>query len=84
MNTQANARPPRQRPEAMIIRPRDVMALLCMSRHGLSRMIQDEGFPAPIQLGPRSAGFLKAEVDAWIEARKAKRDASDRPQNPCV
>lgn len=49
------------------------MALLSVSRHGLSRMIQDEGFPKPIQLGPRSQGFLKEEVHAWIETRKAAR-----------
>jgi len=60
------------------------MAMMSVSRHGLTRMISDEGFPAPIQLGPRSAGFLKAEVEAWIEGRKAKREASDRPQTPCV
>ncbi|GLJ00468.1 AlpA family transcriptional regulator [Sphingobium sp. BS19] len=63
----------RSRPPAIIIRPRDVMALLCVSRHGLSRMMQDEGFPMPIKLGPRSLGYLKREVDAWLEARMAAR-----------
>ncbi len=63
----------RPRPASIIIRPRDLMSLLSVSRHGLRRMVEDEGLPAPIQLGPRSVGFLKAEVDAWIDARKAAR-----------
>ncbi len=66
---------PKARPASIIIRPRDLMALLSVSRHGLARMIEDEGFPAPIQLGPRSVGYLKAEVDAWLESRKLARAA---------
>ena len=66
----------RARPAAIIIRPRDLMAMLSVSRHGLARMVADEGLPAPIQLGPRSLGFLKAEIDAWLEARKAARNAA--------
>ena len=30
-------------------------------------------FPKPIKLGERSVGWLSREVDAWIEARAAKR-----------
>jgi prophage regulatory protein len=33
-------------------------------------------FPKPIKLGERSVGWLSQEVDAWIEARAAKRDES--------
>lgn len=68
MNAQTKARP-----ASIIIRPRDLMAMLSVSRHGLTRMVQDEGLPQPIQLGPRSVGFVKAEVEAWLEARKAAR-----------
>jgi prophage regulatory protein len=32
-------------------------------------------FPKPIKLGERSVGWLSREVDAWIEARAARRDA---------
>jgi len=31
-------------------------------------------FPKPIKLGERSVGWLSREVEAWIEARAAKRD----------
>ena len=68
MNTQTKVRP-----ASIIIRPRDLMAMLSVSRHGLARMVADEGLPAPIQLGPRSVGFLKDEVEQWVEARKAQR-----------
>jgi prophage regulatory protein len=70
MNTQTKARP-----ASIIIRPRDLMAMLSVSRHGLARMVEDEGLPKPIQLGPRSVGFLKDEVETWLEARKAARAA---------
>ena len=70
MTTQA-----RTRPASIIIRPRDLQALLSVSRHGLSRMVEDEGLPPPIQLGPRSVGFVKAEVEEWLEGRKAARAA---------
>jgi hypothetical protein len=29
-------------------------------------------------LGPRSVGWIEEEVDAWIDARRAKRDESWR------
>jgi len=37
--------------------------------------MDNEGFPRPVALGPRSVGWIEEEVDAWIEARIAKRDA---------
>jgi predicted DNA-binding transcriptional regulator AlpA len=63
----------KNRPASIIIRPRDLMAMLSVSRHGLARMVQDEGLPAPIQLGPRSVGYLKDEVEQWLDARKMAR-----------
>jgi prophage regulatory protein len=32
-------------------------------------------FPKAVTLGPNSVGWLEHEVDAWIEARIAARDA---------
>jgi prophage regulatory protein len=34
-------------------------------------------FPRQVPLGPKAVGWLEDEVDAWIEARKAERDAAD-------
>ena len=36
--------------------------------------MDNEGFPRPIALGPRSVGWIEEEVDAWIAARIAARD----------
>lgn len=58
-----------------IIRPRPLMQELGVNRHGLKIMREREGFPNPIQLGARSVGYLRSEVDAWVESRKAERDA---------
>jgi len=38
------------------------------------RLMAAGKFPKPIQLAPRSVGWLESEVDAWIAARVAERD----------
>jgi prophage regulatory protein len=32
-------------------------------------------FPKQVTLGPKSVGWVESEVDSWIEARIAARDA---------
>lgn len=59
-----------------IIRPGPLMKELGVTRHGLKIMRDRKGFPEPIQLGERSVGYIRDEVDAWLEARKAERDAA--------
>ncbi len=34
----------------------------------------DPSFPRPIKLGAASVGWLKHEVEAWVQAKIAKRD----------
>ena len=58
------------------VRPRDWMRELGVGKHGLTILIRDHGHPAAIALGARSKMFLRAELDAWLEARKAQRDAA--------
>lgn len=58
------------------IRPRDLMREYGIGKHGLAILIANEGHPKPIALGKRSSMFLRSEVDAWLEARKAERDAA--------
>jgi prophage regulatory protein len=41
----------------------------------LHQLVRSRRFPAPIKLGCRSVGWISAEVDAWIRARIAERDA---------
>ena len=34
-------------------------------------------FPRPVKLGARSVGWASDEVDSWIDARVAERDAGE-------
>jgi prophage regulatory protein len=68
----------------LIYRQRDLQALLGLSRNAIERLMAEEGLSPPIQLGPRSKGWLAEEVHAWLEKRKAERDTRERPQRPCA
>jgi predicted DNA-binding transcriptional regulator AlpA len=35
----------------------------------------DDDFPAPVQLGPRSVGFIESEIEEWIKRRMAERSS---------
>jgi prophage regulatory protein len=53
---------------------------LVKNKTGLSRStiylyIQEGTFPKPINLGPRSVGWLESEVDEWVLRRIEARDA---------
>ena len=56
-----------------IIRPRDWMREMGVGKHGLAILIEKHGHPKPIQLGARSKGFVRAELDAWVAGRMAAR-----------
>ncbi len=49
----------------------------------LMRLVRQGKFPAPVHLGPRTVAFVEDEVNAWLRARIAERDAgvaNKRPQ----
>jgi len=64
-----------------VLRPKAVYALVGLSPMQVWRLRRAGRFPEPIQLGVNSKGFIKEEIDAWIETRVAERDAR-RPQLP--
>jgi prophage regulatory protein len=68
----------------IIYRQRDLQALLGLSRNAIERLMAEEGLSPPIQLGPRSKGWLAEEVHSWLDRRKAERDARERPLRPCA
>ena len=37
--------------------------------------IAEGTFPAPIKLGPRAVAWVSEEIDKWMDARIAERDA---------
>ena len=48
------------------------------SRQWIAKLIKAGQFPAPIKLGPSTAGFIETEIDGWIEGRIRERG---RPKN---
>lgn len=52
-----------------------VKARTGLSRSEIYRRVQSGDFPAPIKLGERASAWSAAEVDSWIAARIAERDA---------
>lgn len=46
------------------------------NRTTLHRWIDSNGFPPGIKIGPNSRAWPAEEVEAWIEARAAERNAA--------
>jgi prophage regulatory protein len=46
------------------------------TRQHLSRLEKLDRFPKRIRIGANRVGWLEHEVDAWIEARAAEREAA--------
>jgi len=62
-------------PLAILRRP----AVEARTRLGCSTIydaIKAQTFPAPIQLGPKAVGWIESEINAWLAARVAARDAA--------
>jgi prophage regulatory protein len=45
------------------------------SRAQLYRKVKDGSFPLPVKLGENKVAWLSAEIDAWIDAITAARQA---------
>ncbi|MCW2267584.1 Prophage CP4-57 regulatory protein (AlpA) [compost metagenome] len=66
--------------QSPLMTPAEVLAVTRYKRHStLYDIIQTDGFPAPISLGPRrsngyagKAMWVRAEVMAWLEAKIAE------------
>jgi prophage regulatory protein len=46
-----------------------VIARVGMKRSWIYREIAEGRFPAPRRIGPRTVGWLRSDVVAWVEAR---------------
>ncbi len=62
----------------VILRRREVEARTGLGCSTIYDGIKAGTFPAPIQLGPKSVGWVEAEIVAWLAARVAARDAASR------
>jgi prophage regulatory protein len=54
---------------------RRVLDMTGLSHSVLYEMIGRGEFPAPVKIGLRGSAWLAEEVNKWIEARVAERDA---------
>lgn len=61
-----------------ILRLADVEAHCAVNRRTLYYWMERGMFPRPIQLGPRTVGWLDSDIEAWIAEQAA---ASRRSQN---
>jgi prophage regulatory protein len=59
-----------------ILRQRQVCEAVGYSTMHIWRLEKAGLFPRRLKLGPNSVGWLASEIDAWIEAKIAERDAT--------
>jgi prophage regulatory protein len=52
-----------------ILRLRQVLAQVGLSRATVYKMIGRSEFPKPVQIGQRSVGWLPEEVNSWLRSR---------------
>lgn len=54
-----------------ILRRKQVEELTGLSRSTIYALMAEDDFPKPIQLGPRSVGWLESDLTDWINGRIA-------------
>lgn len=59
-----------------LLRLPDVISRTGRSRSRIYSDLQTGSFPKPINIGPRAVAWLEDEIDAWIRARVAEREAA--------
>jgi prophage regulatory protein len=59
---------------AGLIRMPELLALVPVSARTVWRWCRARKFPAPVRIGGRVVAWDRAEVDAWIAARKGERE----------
>ncbi len=59
-----------------IVRRKELRHLVGYSPAHIDRLEKAGQFPKKVELGPNAVGWLEAEVQEWIKARVAERDAA--------
>lgn len=57
-----------------ILREPELVEKLRLSRATIWAMAKAGTFPKPIRIGANAVGWLKHEVEAWLQERIAQRD----------
>jgi prophage regulatory protein len=63
-----------------IMRRQQVCDLLGITYSTLYEWVRTGSFPQPIHLGANSSAWLADEVHAWLDQRRAERDARQREE----
>lgn len=62
----------------VIIRMRDVLRMVGLSRATIYNRMRQGTFPAAVPLGDVARGWLRSEVEQWIAERVGERDTVTR------
>jgi prophage regulatory protein len=65
------AQPAVDPPDPQFLRMRTVMRITGIGRSTIYRWMAEQRFPRPVQLGPRTVAWRRADLDRWSEARPA-------------
>ncbi len=61
----------------VMLRPHDVMVRTGLSRTTIWRGVRAGTFPAPLELGENSIGWLESVIDDWLKSRPRRNYADD-------
>lgn len=61
----------------LVYRKKKVLELFGVSETTLRRWMDGEGFPRPVQLGPRAVGWPAAACRKWLETRPMAHSNAD-------
>jgi prophage regulatory protein len=64
------------------LRLAEVQSRVPRSKSGIYTLIAAGQFPRPYALGPRSVGWLEADVEHWIEGRLQRQPAANSQTEP--
>jgi prophage regulatory protein len=65
-----------------LLRFTDVSGRVGLRHSAIYDAIRKGTFPRPVSLGRKAVAWLESEVDAWINARIAERDAAMLSKRP--
>jgi len=58
-----------------VMRKKEVLAIVGLSDVSVWRQERAGTFPKRLRLGGNSVGWLKSEIDGWLQQRAAEREA---------
>ena len=56
-----------------ILKLSDVIARTKLSRSSIYAYVAQGHFPQPVNLGPRSVGWIESDIHEWIRSRTKRR-----------